>query len=70
MNAVTYGVARTRTATIGSKSTKAKPYITFFARFMDALMETRRREASRVIENHAHLLASTEILSKKSHEKR
>jgi len=29
----------------------------FFARFLEALKDTRRREARRVIANHAHLLA-------------
>ena len=69
MNAVTYGGARTPAATIG-KSTKVRSYKIVFARFMDALVETRLREASRVIQTHAHLLASTEMLSQGRHEKR
>ena len=63
MNTVTYEGVRTPTATIG-EFVKANSK-SFFARFMDALMETRLREATRVIENHAHLLASTEMSSER-----
>lgn len=69
MSTVTYGGVHTPAATIG-KPAKAKSQKGLFARFMDALMETRLREASRVIQNHAHLLASTKMLSRRRSEKR
>ena len=57
MVAVTYGVSRVR----GAKSrAKAAPRATatksFFARVVDALAETRMRQAHREIMRHAHLL--------------
>ena len=44
--------------TAAGKNTQAEPRESFFARFMDALRETRLREARRVIEKHTHLLPS------------
>jgi hypothetical protein len=55
MNTVTYGGARApRTAV--SQRAKAKKRKRFFARFKDALMESRRQQARRTIEDHAYLL--------------
>ena len=55
MNTVTYGGARVpRTAV--SQRAKAKKRKRFFARFMDALTESRRQQARRMIEDHAYLL--------------
>jgi hypothetical protein len=36
----------------------AEPRKGFFVRFMEALMETRRRQARREIAKHAHLLSN------------
>ncbi|HZP70739.1 MAG TPA: hypothetical protein VFB29_12415 [Pseudolabrys sp.] len=55
MHAVTYGVARgseTDTAAIRQE----RGHKPLFARVMDALKETRYREARRIIARHAHLL--------------
>jgi hypothetical protein len=55
MNTVTYGGARApRTAV--SQRAKAKKRKRFFARFMDALTESRRQQARRIIEDQAYLL--------------
>ncbi|HEX3341756.1 MAG TPA: hypothetical protein VHT68_21585 [Pseudolabrys sp.] len=55
MNTVTYGAARApRTAV--SQRAKAKKLKRFFARFMDALTESRRQQARRIFEDHAYLL--------------
>jgi hypothetical protein len=55
MNTVTYGGARVpRTAV--SQRAKVKKRKRFFARFMDALTESRRQQARRMIEDHAYLL--------------
>jgi hypothetical protein len=57
MNAVTYaGVSGRRIAV--AERTKGGPRRSFFARFMGALRESRIRQARRVIEKHAHLIAS------------
>ena len=56
MNAVTFGGARV-SATAVFKRGPAKPRKSFFVRLMDALAESRMREAHREIEKHAHLLA-------------
>jgi hypothetical protein len=55
MNAVTFGGARTP-ATALAKSARVSTRWSFFARFVDALKETRRQEARRVVERYAHLL--------------
>ena len=57
MDAVTYGGARAPGTPV-AESVKAEPRKRFFARFMDALRETRRQQARRVIATHAHLLSS------------
>ena len=57
MNAVTFGGARAP-ATAAFKRGRAKPRKNVFVRFMDALAESRLRQAHREIEKHAHLLAS------------
>jgi hypothetical protein len=55
MNAVTYGVDCTpRTAV--SESMEAEKRTHLFARFMAALMESRRHQARRLIETHTELL--------------
>jgi hypothetical protein len=55
MNTATYGGARApRTAV--SQRAKAKKRKRFFARFMDALTESRRQQARRIFEDHAYLL--------------
>ena len=51
MSAVTYGVAR-----VAATETLSAPRKTFFARFMDALIDSRARQARREIAKHAHLL--------------
>jgi len=57
MNTVTYGGVRApRTAV--SQRAKAKKRKRFFARFMDALTESRRQQARRMIEDHACLLSN------------
>jgi hypothetical protein len=68
MVAVTYGVSRVRagrtSAKTSSKSSttsakaadKAPPQQNFFARFFDALVESRLQQAHREIMRHAHLL--------------
>ena len=56
MAAVTYGVAR-RPAADDAERTQVGPRKSFFARFMNALAESRRRQAHREIEKHRHLMA-------------
>jgi len=56
MVAVTYGVAR-RSAADDAERTQVEPRKSFFARFMNALGESRLHQAHREIEKHAHLLA-------------
>jgi hypothetical protein len=55
MVAVTYGVARVPkvAAQTAAKATQQK---SFFARFIDALVESRIQQAHREIVRHAHLL--------------
>jgi hypothetical protein len=55
MIAVTYGVTR-RPAARNTKRTQAQPRKGFFARLLDALAESRMRQAHREITRHAHLL--------------
>jgi hypothetical protein len=52
MDAVTFGGVRVPT----SAAVEIKPRKSFFARFMDALKESRRLEARRLIERHMDLL--------------
>jgi hypothetical protein len=49
-----WGRSRPRTAV--SQRAKAKKRKRFFARFKDALAESRRQQARRMIEDHAYLL--------------
>ena len=52
MTAVTYGPARVpRDAILRRANTEKRRH--FLTRFMDALRESRRQQARRVIENHA-----------------
>jgi hypothetical protein len=55
MVAVTYGVARVP-AEAKQRAIAATPGKNLFARFMQALMESRMRQAEREIARHAHLL--------------
>ena len=50
-------VAR-KSATDVDEPVQAEPRKGFFVRFMDALRETRRRQARREIAKHAHLLSN------------
>ena len=52
MDAVTFGDVRAPTTT----AVEIKRRKSFFARFVDALKESRRLEARRVIERHSDLL--------------
>lgn len=56
MVAVTYGVARVPAA---PTAVAAAPRKGFFARFMDALIESRAAQARREIRKHAHLMPFT-----------
>ena len=57
MVAVTYGVSRVRSAKTRAKAArKPTPHKNAFARFVDALVETRMQHAHREIMRHAHLL--------------
>jgi hypothetical protein len=55
MSAVTFGGAGTPAAAAGESASFGSRR-SFFARFFEALKETRRREARRVIETYTHLL--------------
>ena len=61
MVAVTYGVSRVRGGKSRAKTARktavdAPAQKSFFARFMDAMVEARMRQAHREIVRHAHLL--------------
>ena len=67
MVAVTYGVSRVRAGKTSAKTSKisktsakaadkAPPQQSFFARFFEALVESRLQQAHREIMRHAHLL--------------
>ena len=56
MVAVTYGVARVPAAQVIERVQPAAPRKGIFARFFDALMESRLQQARREIARHAHLL--------------
>jgi hypothetical protein len=56
MDAVTYGNSRVHR--VVPEATKGKTRTSLFARFVEALRESRRQQARRVIENHAHLPSS------------
>lgn len=57
MVAVTYGVARVPVAKAAEGAEVATANKGFFARFYDALMESRLRQARREIARHAHVLS-------------
>lgn len=57
MNTVTYGGARAPRTAVYQRA-KVKKRKRFFARFMDALAESRRQQARRMIKDHACLLPS------------
>ena len=56
MVAVTYGVSRIPAKKAAERAQVAAPRKSFFARFMDALVESRLRQVHREIAKHAHLL--------------
>ena len=57
MVAVTYGASRIPAAKAPAKrARKAAPQKNLFARFVDAMVEQRIRQAEREIMRHAHLL--------------
>lgn len=56
MVAVTYGRARVAGAKAANRTQGAAQRKTAFGRFVDALMESRLRQAEREIRRHAHLL--------------
>ena len=59
MVAVTYGVARVSAAEPAAKAARVKtaaPGKSWFARFMDALIEARMQQARREIRMHTELL--------------
>jgi hypothetical protein len=56
MVAVTYGVTRVPVAQGAKRAPAAVPHKGFFARFMDALVESRLQSVHREIARHAHLL--------------
>ena len=68
MVAATDGVARKFAAYVNEPVLAAEPRKGFFARFMEALMETRRRQARREIAKHAHLLDDSWRLDRISNE--
>jgi hypothetical protein len=57
MDLVIYGGARAPRAAVAGRET-TEPHKGLFARFVDALRETRRRQAGREIAKYAHLMAS------------
>ncbi len=59
MVAVTYGVARVPAKKAAGRAQGAAPRKNVFARFMDALVESRLRQVHREIARHAHLLPYT-----------
>ena len=59
MVAVTYGVARVPANETAECTQAAAPHKSLFARFMDALVESRLQQVHREIARHAHLLPRT-----------
>jgi hypothetical protein len=59
MVAVTYGVARVTADKAAGRTQATAPRKSFFARFMDALVESRLQHVHREIARHAHLLPHT-----------
>ena len=56
MVAVTYGTHRIPTTKTAERAKAAAPRKSLFARFMDALVESRLQSVHREISRHAHLL--------------
>jgi hypothetical protein len=56
MVAVTYGVTRVPATRAAGRAQADAPRKNFFARFMDALVESRLQQVHREIARHAHLL--------------
>jgi hypothetical protein len=56
MVAVTYGVARISANKTAARAQSVAKRKGFFARFMDALVESRLQHVHREIAKHAHLL--------------
>lgn len=56
MVAVTYGVAHVPATEAADRAATVAPRKGFFARFMDALVESRLQQVHREIARHAHLL--------------
>jgi hypothetical protein len=59
MVAVTYGLARVPANKATERTQATAPRKSFFARFMDALVESRLQHVHREIARHAHLLPRT-----------
>ena len=59
MDAITYGATRGSARAAGNTDKPAQARHGWFARFMEALSESRRRQALREIQKHAHLLPYT-----------
>jgi len=59
MVAVTYGTHRIPTAKTAERAKAAAPRKGLFARFMDALVESRLQSVHSEISRHAHLLPYT-----------
>jgi len=59
MVAVTYGVARVPANKTTERTQAAAPRKSLFARFMDALVESRLQHVQCEIARHAHLLPRT-----------
>ena len=57
MVAVTYGATRVPAAKATERAPVAASQKSFFTRFMEAMMESRLRQAHREIARHAHLLS-------------
>jgi hypothetical protein len=57
MVAVTYGATRVPAAEATERAPVAASQKSFFTRFMEAMMESRLRQAHREIARHAHLLS-------------
>jgi len=60
MTAITYGAARVRATKTAGRARAATPRKGPFARFVDALVESRLQHAHREIVKHAHLLPRDE----------
>lgn len=59
MDAIAYGATRDSASAAGKSERPARARHGWFARFMEALYESRRQQALREIRRHAHLLPHT-----------